>query len=750
MKDGAIAATGPDTGASWPRVSVPSTAGGALVVVVALAREPVVGGSAVEPPLVHATDAAITPTNATASRVRRLGGSARMTTDVIETTPGEFRTRGRCAENCCDHAPRGRSPTNRHHVAVLVAVTIGASVPAATPAGAWPGDADPAFGTCGEVALDVVPGASSRALAGAAAAGNRMLVAGETGTEAFVMQLVAGVPDPTFGTGGTTRVAVSGSGRYEAVASTSDGGAVAAGRRDSGGTTDSIVVKLKSNGRLDTSFGGNGKLVVDAGGNDGAVAVLVSSADGVIVGGNAGSGGYVARYTAAGAPDVAWDGDGRRSGLNFEVRAIATRADGSVWVAGATASTPANWRIVRLTGTGSTDASFGGSNGVTVDAGGHDVATAIVGGPNGSVVVAGFGAAATGHGKTLVRRFLDDGTEDPAFTRFREAFGVDDAPVGVVRTSGGKLVIAANSAVGGDNDLVALRLDADGTPDTTFGIDGASVVDAGRRSTVRGIDVASDGRPIAVGSVRRSGRDRIALFGFQADESANGAPTTGVVVDAFGGVHGWSSRCLAGAPAIVGNPYWLGWDIARGIAVLPGGGGIVVDAWGGAHTFAIGDGAKATVRGNPYWVGWDIVRGVAVVPEGTGGYELDGFGGLHPFSVGAGPTPPRITGIPYWLGSDMARGIALMPDGRGGYVVDRTGRLYPFGGAPAPNPGAASWPGQDVARAVVIAPDGSGGWVLDYLGGIHPFGTGGDPAPAATRGGPYWPVPLARGAAGLP
>ena len=370
-----------------------------------------------------------------------------------------------------------------------------------------------------------------------------------------------------------------------------------------------------------------------------------------------------------------------------------------MYVAGATTSSPANWRIVRLSSDGSSDTGFGGSSGVTVDAGGHDVATSIAIGPSGSVVVGGFGNGATGHGQSLVRRLLDDGTEDPAFTRFRESFGVDDAPVGLVRTAAGKLLVAANSKVGGDNDVVVFRLDADGAADSTFGIDGATVVDAGRRSVVRGLDVTSDGRPVAVGSVRRSGRDRVGVFGFQSDGSGTGAPAKGVVLDAYGGVHGWSSRCLAGPPGPVGGPYWLRWDIARGVAVTPGGGAIVVDAWGGAHTFTIGDGAKPTVSGTPYWVGWDIVRGVAVVPQGTGGYELDGYGGLHPFSIGGGPTPPPITGIPYWLGADMARGIVLMPDGKGGYVLDRTGRLYPFGGAPAPNPGGASWPGRDVARA---------------------------------------------------
>ena len=375
----------------------------------------------------------------------------------------------------------------------------------------------------------------------------------------------------------------------------------------------------------------------------------------MIAAGTAGGGGFVARYTAAGVLDPSWAGDGRRDGLPLEITGVALRADGSMSVSGTSTSSPTDWRVLRLAPDGTTDSGFGGSSGVTLDVGGVDRATAITNGPSGTVVVAGSGHGAAGHGQTIVRRFSSDGTEDSSFTPYRESFGVDDAPVALLRTSDGKLLVAVNSKVGSDNDLVLLRLDADGVPDTSFGIDGSTVTDAGRRSTVAGVAIGSDGRPIAAGSIRRSGHDQLALFRYQADGSSSGPPVQGVVLDAYGGLHGWSARCHGGPVTVGGNPYWLGWDIARGVAVLPGGGGIEVDAWGGAHAFTLGDGAKPRVHGTPYWIGWDIVRGVAVVPQGTGGYELDGYGGLHPFAIGSGPTPPKVSGTPYWLGQDMAR-----------------------------------------------------------------------------------------------
>jgi hypothetical protein len=54
--------------------------------------------------------------------------------------------------------------------------------------------------------------------------------------------------------------------------------------------------------------------------------------------------------------------------------------------------------------------------------------------------------------------------------------------------------------------------------------------------------------------------------------------------------------------------YWRGWDIARGLAILPGGGGgYVVDGWGGFHPI----GAAPAVDAPVYTPGRDAVRGAA-------------------------------------------------------------------------------------------------------------------------------------------
>jgi hypothetical protein len=201
-------------------------------------------------------------------------------------------------------------------------------------------------------------------------------------------------------------------------------------------------------------------------------------------------------------------------------------------------------------------------------------------------------------------------------------------------------------------------------------------------------------------------------------------------VDGFGGMHPGSSAPVGGASS------WPGWDIARGVAVAPGGaGGYVLDGWGGVHPF----GNAPPVNGFPNWSGWDIARGIVLRADGRSGYVLDGWGGLHPFGT-SGNMPPDVNITGHWPGWDIARAVQLRPDGKSGYVLDGWGGLHPFG---APNFMAPDvqrtgyWGGWDIAHRFVLAASGTGGYVLDGWGGLHPFGTPNN-VPATPQLTGYW------------
>ena len=155
----------------------------------------------------------------------------------------------------------------------------------------------------------------------------------------------------------------------------------------------------------------------------------------------------------------------------------------------------------------------------------------------------------------------------------------------------------------------------------------------------------------------------------------------------------------------------LGW-LRPGPRVMPGPGGVLVDAHGGLY----GVGSVPT----PNSLGGSLsgpVRGIARVPGHDGGYVVEGSGALHPFG-GAVPVTAGAT----WPGLDIARGVAVRADGAGGYTVDEWGGVHPFGNAPAPQDAVRWVGGPDIARGIVLRSDGSSGYVLLSNGGLRPFG----------------------------
>jgi hypothetical protein len=272
----------------------------------------------------------------------------------------------------------------------------------------------------------------------------------------------------------------------------------------------------------------------------------------------------------------------------------------------------------------------------------------------------------------------------------------------------------------------------------SFGIGGVSLSDAGSRPIAGDLVVRSDGRVIVAGSLHTGGARQLALLRFQGDAASAPWPAQGYVVDGYGATFGFSAACAAKPPRPTGSPYWGGWDIVRGIAVLPGGRALVVDGF-----------AECTASGSA-----------------TGRWRLAGLGQRHVAEHGHGawrgrrarryrrllswtapvictcslrPTPPcrrSRPGCRSWPGQDFARGRAAAQ--RGGRVrARRGGGLHPFGGAPGCGAGVPSWPGQDVARGVTIC---TKKWrvVVDVWRNARARDRWQTPSRRPRAGGPYW------------
>ncbi len=178
-----------------------------------------------------------------------------------------------------------------------------------------------------------------------------------------------GLPDATFGLNGVSIVNFGGNDVFNAV-TTFAGKIYAAGYSQGGSTAhDFAVARLWTNGTPDPSFSGDGKVRTNLGAVDVAGALAV--ADGkVVVAGYSGSSIAVAQYTAAGALDKTFSGDGKlKTAVGSGAEGIAVQG-GRITVAGRTSLGDA--LLMRFTAAGKPDPSFGVGGKVTTDWGGTD------------------------------------------------------------------------------------------------------------------------------------------------------------------------------------------------------------------------------------------------------------------------------------------------------------------------------------------------------------------------------------------
>jgi uncharacterized delta-60 repeat protein len=404
---------------------------------------------------------------------------------------------------------------NTVHIAIAVAALLAFGAfgsPAALAAG---GDLDPGFGSGGKVATTFPGGALGAAVA--VDPDRRIVVAGAaagssgTGEFALARYDAAGDLDPTFGSGGrvTTPIAGGNGDEARAVAIQANGRIVVAG-------TDSMrrfaVVRYRSDGSLDTTFGGDGKVTTDfAPGDDIAWDVAIQTDGRIVAVGGAGFGqeGFrLARYRRDGTLDPTFGDDGRvvtrYRGAN--ARAVALQRNGRIVVTGYNTRGLA---LARYRPNGRLDRSFSGDGTVGAVAS-QILALAVAVQPDGRIVVTGDHDIF----RVGLARFRRDGRLDRSFggnglVRTRLGPG-EQALNGVVVRASGAIVAAGYTGPHEFGDptaprFVAARYEPDGSLDDAFGGDGkvATFFEGGARAS--GIAVHGGGIVVAGSAVGGAG-----------------------------------------------------------------------------------------------------------------------------------------------------------------------------------------------------------------------------------------------------
>ena len=257
-----------------------------------------------------------------------------------------------------------------------------------------------------------------------------------------------------------------------------DGKLVAAGYNFTGSSRDFALVRYNSNGSLDTTFDGDGKLTTGFGaignGDDDYGYSVIQQADGKLVAaGNSGGAFALARYNSNGSLDTSFDGDGKLTtavGTSYDsANSLIQQADGKLVAAGSTTSGGyKHFALVRYNANGSLDISFDGDGKLTTAVGTRDYANSVIQQADGKLVAAGVSDY-----KFVLVRFNSNGSLDTTFdgdgkltvSTISEAYSV-------IQQADGKLVASGRSSTGINDDFALVRFNLDGSLDTTFDGDG--------------------------------------------------------------------------------------------------------------------------------------------------------------------------------------------------------------------------------------------------------------------------------------
>lgn len=332
-------------------------------------------------------------------------------------------------------------------------------------------------------------------------------------TEGLAATAAPGDHDTSFGSLGyiTTSIGTSDD-TSQSIAIQTDGKIVVAGSAYKAGTDhDFALVRYSQDGFLDSTFGVGGKVTTDFGGStktDMGASVAIQADGKIVVAGSAQGGGIgIARYNVDGSLDTTFSGDGKVvlwESLYAGANSVKLQGDGKIVVAGD--SVFGDFTVVRFNANGTLDTSFSGDGKLTTDFGGvSDTATHVALQSNGKILVAGF----TDPGPLsdyvfALARYNEDGTLDGTFSgdgKVTTAIGnAGDLAHSMSIQSDGKILLAGFSTQA-SMDFALVRYNEDGGLDTAFGIGGIVTTDLGVSSDDRGqsVVVQHDGKIVVSG-----------------------------------------------------------------------------------------------------------------------------------------------------------------------------------------------------------------------------------------------------------
>lgn len=347
--------------------------------------------------------------------------------------------------------------------------------------------------------------------------------------------------DPTFGNNGKVITAFGTADDLALrLALQPDGKIIVVGvAGDSSFNSDFAVARYNSNGTLDTSFDGDGKVTDDINGDEDSANTVALQPDGkIVVAGQAVDGFFgdadfaITRYNSNGSIDTGFDVDGlvtQDFDFNFdEATGAVIQPDGRIIVAGTARISGSgfsddDFAVVRLNSNGSLDSSFGSNGTVETDFGpGDDSVTKALLQSDGKLLVVGAAENAFGDEDFAIARYDANGDLDTSFGldgRLTTDFGSgNDGVIDAVLQTDGKILAVGKATVNGNADFGIARYNVNGTLDTNFGNGGKVTTDFGfGGDNAAAVMLQPNGKIIVVGTVSGSSVSQVGIARYISD-----------------------------------------------------------------------------------------------------------------------------------------------------------------------------------------------------------------------------------------
>jgi uncharacterized delta-60 repeat protein len=345
-----------------------------------------------------------------------------------------------------------------------------------------------------------------------------------------------------------------------------DGKIVLVGSSSNGSNVDFSIVRLNSNGTLDTSFGENGKLLIPIrAGDDYAYSTFLQPDGKIVLAGSSSNGSNsdfsIVRLNSNGSLDTSFGENGKLLipvGINNEsIFSTFLQPDGRIVLAGSSFNGPDSlFSVIRINSNGSLDTGFGEGGKLLLRVGlNNDYASSAFLQPDGKIVLVGSSSNGSNVDFSIVR-LNSNGTLDTSFGENGKLLipvrAGDDYASSTFLQPDGKIVLAGTSSNGSNNDFSIVRLNSNGNLDTSFGENGKLLLPVGiGHDYARSTFMQPDGKIVLVGS---SWIGNFSDYSYNDDFSIVRLNSDGSLDQTFGSSQLISNSMPTGSVTITGTP----------------------------------------------------------------------------------------------------------------------------------------------------------------------------------------------------